>query len=130
MKSSNSCGASAFSLATIAKNSSHDFVLRGSDKITSPVSGSFRIKTSFPSNRNSAGRRTAWLRPLRKSFAVFAAVVIIGSPPCRGIYHDISHLESCYSKTHDPSRPRHPLRYGRSPRQLPRLGRAQLDNLG
>src|SRR6266436_3262334 len=42
------------------------------DRITSPVAGSCRMKTSLPSKRNSEGRRTAWLRPLRNSFAVRA----------------------------------------------------------
>jgi len=37
------------------------------DRMTFPVSGSFWINTSVPSNRNSEGRRTAWLRPLRKA---------------------------------------------------------------
>src|SRR5438552_7150867 len=38
--------------------------------MTFPLSGSFWIKTSVPSNRKSAGNRTAWLRPLRKSLAI------------------------------------------------------------
>src|SRR5215475_2792779 len=42
------------------------------DKITSPVSGSCRMKTSLPAKRNCEGRRTAWLLPLRNSFAVRA----------------------------------------------------------
>jgi hypothetical protein len=37
---------------------------------TSPVTGSRRISTSSPSNRNSAGRRTAWLPPVVNSFAL------------------------------------------------------------
>src|ERR1017187_1825169 len=40
------------------------------DRMTSPVDESRRIKTSVPSNRNSMGRRTAMLLPLRNSFAV------------------------------------------------------------
>src|SRR6266852_6739772 len=56
------------------------------DRITSPVASSWRIKTSLPSKRKSAGKRTAWLRPLRKSFAERG----IGGLPTN-IYHDILH---------------------------------------
>src|SRR5271165_2863877 len=38
--------------------------------MTSPVAGSRRTNTSEPSKRKFTGRRTAWLRPLRKSLAV------------------------------------------------------------
>src|SRR5205823_1163925 len=48
------------------------------------VFGSLSINTSVPSNRNSAGRRMAWLRPFRKSFAVRFTW-----PPSSGIYHSI-----------------------------------------
>src|SRR5277367_5490008 len=40
----------------------------GSSKMPS---GTTRMRTSSPSKRNSRGRRTAWLRPLRKSLASF-----------------------------------------------------------
>jgi hypothetical protein len=50
------------------EESRHDSGLR--ERITSPVAGSRRMYTSEPSKRYSAGRRTAWLRPFRKSFAV------------------------------------------------------------
>ena len=40
------------------------------DNTTSPLVGSRWMYTSSPSNRNSAGRRTAWLPPLVKSLAV------------------------------------------------------------
>jgi hypothetical protein len=42
--------------------------------------------TSEPSKRYSAGRRTAWLRPFRKSFAV----TDIAFPG--GIYHGLYHI--------------------------------------
>src|SRR5260370_34736313 len=75
------------------KNSSHDSGRR--DRITSPVFSSLRIKTSLPSKRNSAGRRTAWLLPLLNSFAVRG--MVLASPPAfssphrpyASIYHDI-----------------------------------------
>src|SRR2546421_11730639 len=54
------------------------------DRMRFPVFGSLSINTSVPSNRNSAGRRTAWLRPLRKSLAVRFM-----RPPRVGIYHSI-----------------------------------------
>src|SRR5215217_818244 len=44
--------------------------------MTSPVFGSRRTKTSLPSKRNSAGSRTAWLRPVVKSFAVLMRMVV------------------------------------------------------
>src|SRR5277367_6900090 len=47
------------------------------ERMTSLVAGSRRTYTSEPSKRNSEGRRTAWLRPLRKSLAVFDMVYII-----------------------------------------------------
>src|SRR5260370_34047926 len=43
------------------------------------------MKTSCPSKRYSEGRRTAWLRPLRNSFAVRG----IGVSKNCGIYHSI-----------------------------------------
>src|SRR5260364_329679 len=55
-------------LASRSKNPCHGSGLR--DKTTSPVFESRRIKTSVPSNRYSIGSRTAWLRPVVKSFAV------------------------------------------------------------
>src|SRR4029077_5772392 len=55
------------------------------ERITSPVASSWRMKTSLPSKRKSAGRRTAWLRPLRKSFAVRGMGILLDD-----IYHDRS----------------------------------------
>src|SRR5258706_623717 len=50
-------------------------------------SPSLLINTSLPSKRNSAGSRTAWLRPLLKIFAV-AERGMMGSPTwmMRGVY--------------------------------------------
>jgi len=58
-----------------AKKSFHDSGRR--DRITSPVEGSLRTKTSDPSKRYSEGKRTAWLRPLRNSLAVRGMVSIV-----------------------------------------------------
>lgn len=51
-----------------AKNSSQPAVT--GDRSKSLVTGPRRIPTSSPAKRNSAGRRTAWLLPLRNSSAV------------------------------------------------------------
>src|SRR5271156_736240 len=130
MKSSNSSGASARRQSASSRKSFQvSFVLLTADRIRSPVAGSLRIKTSFPSNRNSAGRRTAWLRPLRKSFAVFVAVVMTSSPLLGYIPWYITSVELLILKHEDP-RTRHSLRHGRRSGQLPRLSRAQLDQVG
>src|SRR5579859_6474050 len=70
--------------SAISKKLCHESGRR--DRTTSPVAGSCRIKTSLPSKRNSEGRRTAWLRPLRNSFAVRAIRMLLIST---GIYHSI-----------------------------------------
>jgi len=51
-------------------NVSQDFAL-GNNTTASPTRW---ISTSVPSNRNSFGRRTAWLSPFLNSFAVFIRV--------------------------------------------------------
>src|SRR5262249_25350431 len=50
-----------------------------------------RMRTSFPSNLNSRGNRTAWLRPFRNSFAVLVV--------------DISELLHRYRSTDKPPIP-------------------------
>lgn len=65
--------AGIFTSARSLKKLSHDSGRR--ERIMSPVAGSWRIKTSLPSKRNSTGSRTAWLRPLRNSFAVRMMIV-------------------------------------------------------
>src|SRR5579863_7419299 len=64
-------------------NHSRGSEISGSSKTPS---GTTRIRTSWPSKRNSRGSLTAWLRPLRKSLAIpllaigrFASII--------GIYH-------------------------------------------
>src|SRR5712664_1495961 len=51
-----------------AKRSSHEPGLR--ERMTSPVSGSLRLKTSREEKRKHEGKRTAWLRPFLKSLAI------------------------------------------------------------
>src|SRR6266403_3744577 len=51
-----------------AKRSSQEPGLR--ESMTSPVSGSLRMKTSREVKRKSEGKRTAWLRPFLKSLAI------------------------------------------------------------
>src|SRR5713226_4521849 len=51
-----------------AKRSSQEPGLR--ERMTSPVSGSLRMKTSREEKRKSEGKRTAWLRPFLKSMAI------------------------------------------------------------
>ena len=60
-------------LQRAVKKSSQDVGLGG--RIT--CSPSLRMYTSVPSKRNSAGRRTAWLRPLLKSLAVWFGMSIL-----------------------------------------------------
>src|SRR6266702_1836528 len=57
------------------RNHSFTSVTLGSSRTPFPT---FRIRTSSPSNRNSFGKRTAWLRPLRNNLAV---VLISPSTP-------------------------------------------------
>src|SRR3990172_9003044 len=83
--SRSSCGIRGRSLSRSLSHFSN-FLLRGL-KMTSPVSGSRRINTSSPSKRNSAGRRTAWLRPFLNSLAVCMVRLLSD-----GIYHDLDHL--------------------------------------
>lgn len=54
--------------ATTSSNPGQTAGLR--DSTTSPVRGSWRMKTSDTSKRKSSGKRTAWLRPVANIFAV------------------------------------------------------------
>jgi hypothetical protein len=54
-----------FRLSSFA-NHSLTSEIRGLSTAASPTR---RTRTCLPSNRNSCGSRTAWLRPLRKSLA-------------------------------------------------------------
>src|SRR5215469_16329630 len=85
MKSS---GTASFAMA---KKLCHESGRR--DKITSPVSGSCRMKTSVPPKRNSEGRRTAWLLPLRNSFAVRAMELLSSQMDCL-VYTRVYHTKS------------------------------------
>src|SRR6185369_151123 len=58
-----SCG----NLSRLCNKGSHDLAF-GNNTTALPAR---LMKTSFPSNRNSLGRRTAWLSPFLNSFAVF-----------------------------------------------------------
>src|SRR5882762_6655755 len=55
-------------VSATAKRSSQEPGLR--ESMTSPVSGSLRMKTSREVKRKSEGKRTAWLRPFLKSLAI------------------------------------------------------------
>ena len=73
----NSSGRLARACWTAAKKASQVAGLR--DRMTSPVSTSCRMSTSLPSKRQTAGRCTAWLRPLMKSFAVWPTINLLKS---------------------------------------------------
>src|SRR4029077_16868217 len=79
-----------------AKRSSHEPGLR--ERMTSPVSGSLRMKTSRGVKRKSEGKRTAWLRPFLKSLAILRMVGLhsnLSGAPCSSytmVYHGL--LES------------------------------------
>src|SRR6267142_874280 len=60
------------------------------DRITSPVAGSRRMKTSLPSKRYSEGRRTAWLLPFLNNFAVRAILSSSTSVVYTIVYHNDS----------------------------------------
>src|SRR6267142_55397 len=64
------------------------------DRITSPVAGSCRIKTSLPSKRYSEGRRTAWLLPFLNNFAVRAIMSSSTSVIYTRVYHKTSPRKS------------------------------------
>src|SRR5258708_30103955 len=57
-----------------AKRSPQEPGLR--ERMTSPVSGSLRMKTSREEKRKSEGRRTAWLRPVLNSLAVLRMALL------------------------------------------------------
>src|SRR5216683_821816 len=60
------------------------------ERITSPVAGSRRMKTSLPSKRYSEGRRTAWLLPFLNNFAVRAILSSSTSVVYTIVYHSDS----------------------------------------
>ena len=76
-------------------------------------------KTSLPSKRNSAGRRTAWLRPWRNNFAVCPIPTLVNlknpKPLYTIIYQGIRSISPC--KVSDPPRLRCHLEHGASPSQ-------------
>src|SRR6267143_464993 len=62
------------------------------ESMTSPVSGSLRMKTSREVKRKSEGKRTAWLRPFLKSLAILRMTAIawgFRARPTLDIYHGI-----------------------------------------
>src|SRR5574340_1513106 len=83
---------------------SSNFLLRWL-RMTSPVTGSRRTSTSSPSNRNSAGKRTAWLRPFLNSLAVCMMRLL----QAKDIYHAIYHLHADYSSPMRDIQRSHPL---------------------
>ena len=84
-RSTRSAMKSSVARSELSKKSSQDVGL--GERIT--CSPSLRMYTSVPSKRNSAGRRTAWLRPLLKSLAVWFAMSILQNRN-HSIYHDIT----------------------------------------
>src|SRR2546421_9556639 len=76
-----------------AKRSSQEPGLR--ERMTSPVSGSLRMKTSREEKRKSEGNRTAWLRPFLKSLAMLRMAGLhrnAGQTAVSVIYHGISQV--------------------------------------
>src|SRR6266576_4265714 len=75
-------------VSATAKRSSQEPGLR--ESMTSPVSGSLRMKTSREVNRKSEGKRTAWLRPFLKSLAILRMAALpweFRARPVLDIYH-------------------------------------------
>src|SRR6266704_2616249 len=57
------------------------------ERMTSPVSGSLRMKTSREVKRKSKGKRTAWLRPFLKSLAILRMAVLPGNSSASDTRH-------------------------------------------